>query len=362
MNVAILGIRGIPSRYGGFETSVEQTATRMVELGHNVTVYCRSALKTYNQYDYKGINLVYLPAIRLKSFETILHSLLAGFHAAFIHKNLDIVHMYNAASSFGGIFVKLSGTRLVMTLDGIEWNRDNWGWVAKKVWKIATWLSVKVSDKVVCDSKFVRDYYMSLYKSKIEYIPYGAKILNKSIVLDKSLGLKEKGYFLFVGRFVKEKSVDVLIEAYKKVDTDFSLVLIGDNENDIEYVKKLKSAAGKNVRFLGYRYGDEYESILVNTRAYVSASILEGTSPSLLAAMGAEVCCLVNGIVENRETGGDCIIYFDNSIDDLAEKLNTLVKDNDMLQNYANKGFNRVKNHYDWDVVTRNYLDCYSSN
>ncbi|MFK5913737.1 MAG: glycosyltransferase [Woeseiaceae bacterium] len=362
MNIAILGVRGIPSRYGGFETSAEQTAIRMVQLGHNVTVYCRGSAGTNDLEKYKGVNLVFLPVIRLKSLETILHSIMAGFHAAFIHKGFDVVHMYNAASSFGGIFVKISGKRLVMTLDGVEWDRDNWGWMAKKIWKIATWLSVRVSDKVICDSKVVGDYFMSLFQNDIEYIPYGAKVLDKSLELDETLGLKKKSYFLFVGRFVKEKAVDVLIEAYNKVDTNFPLILIGDNENDQDYVEELKSMAGSKVQFFGYRYGDEYESILVNARVYVSASMLEGTSPSLLAAMGAEICCLVNGIKENRETGGDGVIYFDNSVEDLVEKLNLLAKNNVMLEEYARKGFDRVKNHYDWGVVTNNYLNCYTSN
>jgi len=362
MNIAILGVRGIPSRYGGFETSAEQTAIRMVQQGHDVTVYCRATSKTRVLDEYNGVNLIFLPTIRLKSLETIVHSLVAGFHAAFIHKGFDVVHMYNAASSFGGVFVKISGKKLVMTLDGVEWDRDNWGWVAKKIWKIATWLSVKVSDKVICDSKVVGDYFMSLFGDEIEYIPYGAKRLDKSLVLDVALGLEKRKYFLFVGRFVKEKGVDVLIEAYKKVNTDYPLVLIGDNENDPEYVEKLKKSAGDNVHFFGYRYGDEYESLLVNARAYVSASMLEGTSPSLLAAMGAQVCCLVNGIKENKETGGDSVIYFDGSVDDLAEKLSSLVSSVAMLDEYSLKGFRRVTSHYDWDVVTSNYLNSYIIN
>ena len=269
--------------------------------------------------------------------------------------------MYNAASSFGGVFVKISGKRLVMTLDGVEWDRDNWGWLAKKVWKMATWLAVKVSDKVICDSKVVSDYFMSLFNAYIEYIPYGAKIPDKSIALDDSLDLQKGQYFVFVGRFVKEKGVDTLIEAYNKLDTDMPLVLVGGNESDPDYVQKLKSVAGDNIRFMGYRYGDDYEALLVNARAYISASMLEGTSPSLLAAMGARVCCLVNGIKENRETGGDSVIYFDGSSEDLMSHLNVLVNNVSMVEKYATKGYERVKSYYDWNVVTNSYLASYSN-
>lgn len=361
MNIAILGVRGIPSRYGGFETSAEQTAIRMVKLGHRVTVYCRSSKKQNKLAEYEGVRLVYMPTIHLKSLETIIHSIISGFHVAFIN-NVDVVHMYNAASSFGGLLVRVSGKRLVMTLDGIEWDRDNWGWVAKKVWRISTWLAVKISNKIICDSKVVSNYFMSLYSANIDYIPYGAKTLDVSMELDSSLGLKKKQYFIFVGRFVKEKGVDTLIDAYKKVDTDIPLVLVGDNENDPDYVDRLKSAAGSNVQFLGYRYGEEYEQLLVNSRAYISASMLEGTSPSLLAAMGARVCCLVNGIKENRETGGDSVIFFDGTIDHLVEKLKILVQDNEVVEEYARKGRERVKKYYDWDAVTNRYLTNYERN
>lgn len=361
MNIAILGVRGIPSRYGGFETSAEQTAVRMVKLGHQVTVYCRNSKKQNKLAEYEGVRLVYIPTIHLKSLETIVHSIISGFHVAFIN-NVDVVHMYNSASSFGGLLVRVSGKKLVMTLDGVEWDRDNWGWVAKKVWRISTWLAVKISNNIICDSKVVSNYFMSLYGANIDYIPYGAKTLDVSMELDKSLGLQKKQYFIFVGRFVKEKGVDTLIDSYNKVGTDIPLVLVGDNENDPDYVDKLKSAAGSNVKFLGYRYGEEYEQLLVNSRAYISASVLEGTSPSLLAAMGARVCCLVNGIKENKETGADSVIFFDGTIDHLVEKIKILVQDDEVVDEYARKGRERVKKNYDWDAVTNRYLTNYERN
>jgi len=332
----------------------------MAALGHKVTVYCRETEKVNTEREYKGVKLIYLPSFHLKSLETISHSLLAGFHAAFLHRGCTVVHMYNAASSFGGLFVKLSGKRLVMTLDGIEWERENWGSLAKFVWKVATWLSVKISDKVICDSRFVGDYFQSLYQVDIRYIPYGAKMIDKAIPLNKSFGLEKGRYLIFIGRFVKEKGVDRLIEAYNHISTDVPLVLIGDNENDPEYVNNLKKRSCSNVLFFGYRYGDEYESLLANAMAYVSASMLEGTSPSLLAAMGAKVCCLVNGIAENRETGAESVLYFDGTVEDLTQKIRCLISDDLLVEEYAKKGYERVRELYNWDVVTSSYVEAYS--
>lgn len=360
MKIAIGGIRGIPARYGGFETSVEETAKRMQALGHQVTVYCRSKSQKNQQSEYLSVKLIYLRVTKYKSLETILHSIAIGFHVAFNRRNYDVVHLYNAASAFGGIIVWLIGKPLIITLDGIEWEREKWGRIAKLVWKIATWLSMHVSDTTICDSQTVRTIFEKRYGTKIQYIPYGAKHI-KSISDDyKTFGLEHRNYFIFVGRLVPEKGVDCLLEAYNICSTCLPLVIVGDNEDDPEYVRFLHRQAGKNVKFLGYRYGNEYESLLAHSYLYITASKLEGTSPSLLAAMGAHVCCLVNSIQENRETGGDSVVYFNGSPQDLAAKWDLLLKHPEIVDEFAEKGYQRVKSHYDWDIVTDQYLDFYS--
>jgi glycosyltransferase involved in cell wall biosynthesis len=154
--------------------------------------------------------------------------------------------------------------------------------------------------------------------------------------------------------------VDILLDAYAMLSTDMPLVIVGGNELDPEYVATLHRKAGANVRFLGYRYGEEYESLLSNARAYITASKLEGTSPSLLAAMGAHVCCLVRAIPENRETGGDSVIYFNGEIEDLVNKWRMIAEDIEIVNKYASKGYERVASDYDWDVVTRQYLTAYN--
>jgi glycosyltransferase involved in cell wall biosynthesis len=171
--------------------------------------------------------------------------------------------------------------------------------------------------------------------------------------------LEQFRYFIFVGRLVPEKGVDILLDAYSMLGADIPLVIVGDNEHDAEYVASLRRKAVGDVRFLGYRYGAEYESLLANARAYITASKLEGTSPSLLAAMGAHVCCLVRAIPENMETGGDGVLYFDGTIRNLAEQWRMILEDTETLNEYASKGYERVTAQYDWDIVTRQYLTAY---
>jgi glycosyltransferase involved in cell wall biosynthesis len=359
MKIAIGGVRGIPARYGGFETSTEETARRLQQLGHEVTVYCRSRPGSANPPTYGGIKLVYLKAAPVNSLETITHSIAVGLHIAFRGRNVDVVHMYNAASALGGLIVRLAGKPLIMTLDGVEWEREKWGKIARMIWRMSTWLAVRVANLAVCDSQTVRIFFESEYGTKLRYIPYGAKLITRSSNEHESLGLRTGRYFIFVGRLVPEKEVSLLLDAYSRLDTEMPLVIVGDNENDPEYVSMLRRKAGANVKFLGYRYGGEYESLLSHARAYITASKLEGTSPSLLAAMGARVCCLVRSIPENQETGGEGVLYFDGTIDGLAEKWRSIAGDDELLREYATKGYERVTSHYDWGAVTRQYIDAY---
>jgi glycosyltransferase involved in cell wall biosynthesis len=269
--------------------------------------------------------------------------------------------MYNAASVFGGLIVRIAGKPLIMTVDGVDWDREAWGWIARVVLKISYWLAVRVANTIVCDSRTVKAIFEKrFHANNIIFIPYGAKCIGNVSGSYHKYGLIKQHYFIFVGRLVPEKGVDILLEAYAMLATNMPLVIVGDNELHAEYVAMLHRKAGMNVRFLGYRYGEEYESLLCNARAYVTASKLEGTSPSLLAAMGAHVCCLVRAIPENMETGGDSVLYFDGGIEDLVNKWRMISEDTEIIKEYASKGYERVVSHFDWDAVTTQYLKAYN--
>ena len=358
MKIVIGGIRGLPAQYGGFETAVGETATRLKRLGHDVSVYCRGR-QPVGGGEYEGVKLIYLPAPRSSSLETICHSIFLALHVIFVNQNVEVVHLYNAASSFGGLLLRLAGKHVVMTLDGVEWNREKWNWFARLVWRLATWLATRVASVTICDSNTVRKFFEHKYGKEMYYVPYGAKQIQGDMDLYKKFGLEDRGYFLFVGRLVPEKGVDTLLEAYKLSGSSLPLVIIGDNDKNPGYVASLRREASSNVHFLGFRFGPEYESLLAHAKVYVSASKLEGTSPSLLAAMGARVCCLVNGIPENRESGGQSVLYFNGTAADLAQKLARLAARSEEVERYAKAGLNYVREHYDWDVVTKRYAEAY---
>ncbi len=157
MKIAIGGIRGLPARYGGFETAAGETATRLKLLGYDVSVYCRGR-RSAGDHECEGVELVYLPAPKSSSLETIGHSIFLALHVIFVNQDVEVVHLYNAASSFGGLLLRLAGKPVVMTLDGVEWNREKWNWFARSVWRMATWLATRVADVSICDSNTVRKF------------------------------------------------------------------------------------------------------------------------------------------------------------------------------------------------------------
>jgi glycosyltransferase involved in cell wall biosynthesis len=243
----------------------------------------------------------------------------------------------------------------------VDWERDAWGWIARLVLKVSYWLAVRVPNTVICDSKVVKKIFDKRFGTDVQVIPYGAKYIENASSGYLRFGLVRNEYFIFIGRLVPEKGVDILLDAYSMLGSNMPLVIVGDNELDAEYVAMLRRKADGNVKFLGYRYGEEYESLLSNARAYVTASKLEGTSPSLLAAMGARVCCLVRGIPENIETGGDGVLYFDGEAEDLVNKWRTISDNTEIVNKFASKGYERVVSNYDWDFVTAEYLTAFKN-
>jgi glycosyltransferase involved in cell wall biosynthesis len=214
----------------------------------------------------------------------------------------------------------------------------------------------------VADNKAVADFYAEQYRCSTATIAYGAQPIERADDAPEILsrfGLHANGYCIFVGRIVPEKGVRELIDAYERIDTKLSLVIVGDDA-PTAYRNNMWARRSDTVRFLGYQYGRVYEQLLANARMYVSASMLEGTSPSLLSAMSAGVCCLVNGIPENRSTAeGSVAFYEENDSVDLVRCWQALLDDPDRLARIAAAGQAHQRRYYDWDVIANQYVELF---
>ena len=361
--IAIMGIRGVPSNYGGFETCAEQTAVRY-SVDHKVYVFCRKHCAYKEGHKYRGINLITLPSLNIRSWiDTLSHTFLCALYVLF-RPDIKIIHLYSEVNFPVILMLRLFGKKVVVTVDGLQWKRVQWGRMAKLYYRLSAYCCAKLAEIVVTDSKLIQKHYQDNYGGRIEYIPYGSDFTCRQgqQCLEK-FGLKPRKYILFVGRLVPDKGVYELITTYNKLETDIPLVIVGDDPSYTDYIKKLKDTANSNVIFTGYVFGQDYLLLNKYPSFYVSASFIEGTSPALVAAMGMGNCVLVNGIVENLETILDAgLAYEENNFDDLKAKMELLLSDEKLAAQYRSKAFHHAQAHYNWDSISKRYMDLFFEN
>lgn len=360
MRIAFLGTRGIPAAYGGFESCVHELSTRLSKRGHDVDVYCRcdwpkSALMTYD-----GVHLTQLPRLRRGFLESPFNSFVATMRAVF--GKSDIIHYFGCGSVPFVPLARLSGKKVILTVDGIEWERTSYSAAARLYLRSFAELAMVFPHTTVADSRSSVDWYARRTGAAPEYIPYGTK-MSKTVddgVLAK-FGLGREKYVFFAGRLVHEKGVHTLVEAFKSVKGDIELVIVGDFPGKSEYVEELKRNADSRTRFLGYVYGSEYETIRNASLVHVHPSLLEGTSISLLEALGAGRCIVSSDLKENVEVAGDSAVYFRaDDPADLSAKLNDLLVNPDAIARGRRTALDRASGLFDWDAIVKRYEDIYS--
>jgi len=360
MKIAIIGTRGIPASYSGFETSVQETATRFVQKDIETIVYCRANHYKDKPDEFKGVKLIYLPSVKSKHLDTITNTLITFFHLLF--KKYDAVIVYGVGNALFIPFIRLSSKPVISVVDGADWERKKWGKFAKGFLKLSRYFAVHFSNYYVVDNELLVEEYNKRFGKEPIYIPYGANMQFKNNVeILKKYEVEKNKYIIFVGRFVKEKGIDFLIENYEKINTNIKLIIIGDNVIDQDYVVKLKNTQDKRIVFTGFVYGEEYETLLHNALFYVSCSFLEGTSPSLLSAMAINGFALVSDLKENLEVlKGSCATFSVGDTIDFKEKVNYYLNNAKVIENERERKSDIVKNHYTWGKITNQYIELFN--
>ncbi len=358
MKIAIIGTRGIPASYSGFETCVHETSINFAASGHQVRVYCRRGRVGNDITKLKGIDLVFLPFIKGKNIETFSHTLISVIHIFF--NRVEVVQVYGAGNGWFIPLLRLFGIPVIFMIDGLDWHRAKWNRLAKIFLKYGGYIGARFAKYSVSDSKHVISILSSEFPNlKFVYIPYGANILGAAdSEISGKLDVIKDDYFLFVGRFVPEKNVLLLVKAFEKAETKKKLVLIGGSAYTDDYEASIRKTSCDRIVFAGFIYGSEYEQILKRCFAYIQPSALEGTSPSLLAAMGAGAAVLVSDIPENREVVNSAGFYFKtNDGEDLTKMINWLDKNPDSVVLKRGKSIERVSKYFAWNVVSKSFLD-----
>lgn len=362
MKIAMLGTRGIPASYSGFETCVEELGARLVERGHKVTVYCRAHHIKYEGSEYRGMRLVKLPTIENKYLDTLVHAFISSLHA--LAQPYDICLYFIAGNSPVTWIPRLVGKRTILNVDGLDWKREKWPNAAKRYIKLAERLATFLPTAYVTDSKVVQQYYEDTYHSKPPYIAYGSEVspLPPGATLEK-WGLRSREYILFVGRLVPENCAHHLVEAFNtlKERRGMKCVIVGDAAYAEDYILRLKESASEDVVFTGYLFGEGYRELSSNAYCFVETSGVGGTHPALLEAMGFGNCVITNDTPENLETVGNVGFGYSGKegAESLRHVLQHLVDNPDIVAERRGTSLEYVKRRYSWDAITDQYLKLF---
>jgi glycosyltransferase involved in cell wall biosynthesis len=350
MKIALLGTRGIPANYGGFETFAEELSRRLVQRGHSVTVYGRNR---HPSSTYLGVRLQYLPTIRHKYFDTLAHTFLSTLHLL-IHRH-DVALYCNAANAIFTWMPRMARIPVALNVDGLERKRKKWNALARAWYHASEWLSTWMPNAIVSDAEKIRFYYRQSYGAESTFIPYGAETGKvKSTEALRRLGLEPGEYFLYVSRMEPENNALLVRQAFEQTTTSKKLALIGDAPYADEYIARVRDTKDPRVVIPGAIYGDGYKELQSHCFAYIHATEVGGTHPALIESMGRGALTLYLDTPENREVAGDVAIPFRQQ--DLTQKLNFVLtcseEDRFALRAAAEE---RVQQRYSWDYVTEAY-------
>ena len=351
MRIAILGTRGIPANYGGFETFAEELSTRLAARGHQLTVYCR---ERHSSKQYRGVRLVWLPTIRHKYFDTLAHTFISTLHLLFARA--DVALYCNAANAIFTILPRLTGIPVALNVDGIERRRRKWNALARTWYHWSEYLSTRLPNRIVTDAEAIRGYYLSEYQADSTFIPYGADAARAETrtALD-ALGLEPHKYFLYVSRMEPENRALEVRQAFERTFTDMKLALIGDAPHARAYIEKVRDTKDPRVVAPGAVYGVGYRELGSWCFAYIHATEVGGTHPALIEAMGRGNLVLYLDTPENREVCADTgLPYLDEAglAACIEQALQMPEPDRERLREAAAR---RAAERYNWRAVTTQY-------
>lgn len=364
MKIAIIGSRGYPYVYSGYETFVRELSERLVRQGIGVTVYCHRNLFPVRPKEVNGIRLVYLPTIEKKILSQFVHSLQSVLHACFV--KYDIVLVVNSANGPFGLLTRLFRRATVINVDGLEWLRPKWRGLGARYFHWASRAATRLYDRVITDSLAMQAIYRKEFGAASAMIAYGANIAPAADAarLDK-WQLRPREYYLVVGRLIPDNNADLILREFAASASPKKLVIVGDVPYKDRYADSIRSHAGdERVVFTGYVTGrEELSALFQHCHVYCHGHEFGGTNPALLQALaeGCAVCAL--DTVFNREMllDGEYGMFFSKQSGSLGKMIAELDKREEVLDGFRRKARQRIRENYDWDKITGQYRRLFES-
>jgi glycosyltransferase involved in cell wall biosynthesis len=357
------GFRCIPPKAGaaGSDKFAFELYPRIAAKGHNMLAYCRIYPDDTDvqHTEYKGVIIKYFSTVKKAGFDTLVHSFKCTFDVIF-NNTADIVHLHSGANSIWALLLRIAGKRVVISQFAMDWKRDKWPWYGKLFYLVSNYLTAYCPNAVAFDNIFTKKYFEEKFKREYAFVPYGSEVNTppeNTDILDK-LGIRKGEYFLFVGRFIPDKGLHLLVPAFTAVQTNKKLVLIGGSPNPSEYEVFVKNTNDNRIVFPGYVYGDDTNILMKNAYAYVQPSLIEGLSPVILTVMGLGTPLLCSDIVENKFICGDnATTFVSGDSDNLTKKLEYALQFENELKQKAVEGQIDIKSRFNWDKITDQYID-----
>jgi glycosyltransferase involved in cell wall biosynthesis len=352
MRIAMLGTRGVPARYGGFETAVEEIGRRLADRGHEVTVYCRGEDRSRTYLEMKRVRL---PAVRGRSLETLSHSLLSAGHLCI--RGTDAALVFNAANAPVLPLLRARRIPTAVHVDGLEWRRAKWGPTGRRYYLAGERLCVRWADTLIADSMAIQDYYRQTYRADSRYLAYGAPPLtDPALHLLEDHGLRPGGYHLVVARLEPENNVHLIIRGYERSGSALPLVVVGSVPYPREYHQDLAGLARHaGARMLGSIWDQKLlDALYAGAMTYLHGHSVGGTNPSLLRAIGASVPVVAYDVAFNREVVNGNGLYFDDE-DSLADAIREVEAQPELNTKRGRKAHEEVSARFRWDLVADGY-------
>jgi glycosyltransferase involved in cell wall biosynthesis len=361
------GFRSIPPKAGaaGADKFALELYPRLVLRGYDVLAYCRlyPGDKDELHPEYQGVQLKWFKTINMSGFDTLIHSFKATFDII-LHNRAKIVHIQSGANSLWALPLRIAGKKIFVSQFAMDWKRDKWPWYGKLFYRLSNYMTAYFPNMVLFDNIYTKEYFEKKFKKKFSFIPYGCEVkepgLNNEIL--KKLCLEPGNYFLFVGRFIPDKGIHLLIRAFEQLETGMKLVLIGNSPNPSDYEKEIKNTNDQRIVFTGYIYGDDTNYIIKHAYAYVQPSLIEGLSPVILTVMGLGTPLVCSDIIENSYiTEGNATHFESGNLISLMDSLKYTLANPDKIKILAGIGQQNVIKRFNWDNITEQFIDVFQN-
>jgi glycosyltransferase involved in cell wall biosynthesis len=360
MKIAMIGLKGVPFP-AGIENFTEQVGARLVERGHEVTVYVRPYVEVGSEY--RGMRVKRLPSINTKHLDALSHTFLSTLHLTLSRTDTDIAHYHALGPSVFSSVPRLRGIRTVAHVHGLDWQRAKWTAFARSCLRGGEYAAARFPDRTIAISRALKRYFETKYGRHVDYVPTGVETYaDREPAEIRKWGLERDGYVLFLSRLVPEKGCHYLIEAFRGIDTDKTLVVAGPASHSEEYASRLAGAAGSNVLFTGAVGGALLEELFANAYLYVLPSEIEGLPHALLQALSFGKCVLASDIEANLEAMGDTGLTFaSRNVSDLRTKLSFLLDNPGVVAERSRNARSWVRATYSWEAVVEELERVYRS-